>query len=423
MTQSHPTLSRLWPWCMCLLGMVFYCYEYMLRVGPSVIVMPLMHAFDINATQYGVLSAFYFWAYTPMQLLVGALMDRHGVRKLLTLAIAFCAIGSLLFGLATHLWIAQIARFLIGFGSAFAFVGVLKLGADWLPENVLAFLSGLTTAFGMLGAISGEVALTHLLHTVDWRVASFGAAAFGMLLTLLAWFIIRDFKTPVAFHLDRQELRDVFADLLKIIRIPRMWIVGVIGGLLYMPMTLMGVVMGVYYLEQAHHVAPQVAANINSLIFLGWAIGSPTIGIVSELIGSRRIPLVVGACLATVILTYVIYAPNISLFQLKIALLAFGLACSPQILVFPIACERAPRHFSGTAVAVTNMFVMLGGALIPPLIGALLDLNWDGHFVRGIAYYSVTDYRLAFSVLPIGLLICFVLTFFVPETHCHHQVD
>src|SRR5262245_9308234 len=122
-----PTKSLFLPWVICGLGALFYCYEYLLRIAPSVMMVDLMQAYQINATVFGNLAAFYYYAYTPVQLPVGVLMDHYGPRRLLTFACLACALGSYLFAHASYISMAQFGRFLVGFGSAFAFVGVLKL--------------------------------------------------------------------------------------------------------------------------------------------------------------------------------------------------------------------------------------------------------------------------------------------------------
>ncbi|WP_420421101.1 MFS transporter [Simkania sp.] len=120
--MKHPVHAR--RWIIWGLAVTFYFYEYFLRVAPSVMVHELLTAFNIGAGVFGTMTAFYLYAYAPMQIPVGILMDRFGARKLLTLAALACGIASLLFGFATEIWLASIARFLIGAASAFAFVGM-----------------------------------------------------------------------------------------------------------------------------------------------------------------------------------------------------------------------------------------------------------------------------------------------------------
>lgn len=89
--------------------------------------------------------------------------------------------------------------------------------------------------------------------------------------------------------------------------------------------------------------------------------------------------------------------------------------------------ELSPNEAAGTAIAATNMFVMLGAMLLQPLIGRLLDWSaWIHHAssevltkipMKHIIQYSPEDYRLAMSIVPIGIVIAAILTYFIRETH------
>src|SRR3954452_7317306 len=98
------------PWLIWGLASFFYFYENCLQVSPGVMVPELMRTFAVNAAALGNMAAFYFYAYAGMQIPVGVLTDRYGVRCLLSLAIAICALGSLIFGLAHSLTSAEIGR-------------------------------------------------------------------------------------------------------------------------------------------------------------------------------------------------------------------------------------------------------------------------------------------------------------------------
>ena len=146
-TPKHLWLGVL----ICTVAGLFYCYEFVLRIIPGVLQTEISAAFGhISATEFGQLSAFYYFAYSPMQMPVGILMDRVGPRCLLTAACFCCTIGSFLFMDTNSLIIASIGRFMIGFGSSFAFVGVLFLAMKWVPRQFFSLLVRLVTTLGML---------------------------------------------------------------------------------------------------------------------------------------------------------------------------------------------------------------------------------------------------------------------------------
>ena len=190
------------PWVICGLAAAFYCYEYLLRITPGLMIPELQLAFSVkgqylDATLIGHLSAFYYYAYTPMQLPVGLFMDRYGPRWILTFAVICCAAGTMLFGITTEYWIAAFGRFLIGFGSAFAFVGVLKLASTWLPADRFAMVSGLATTLGMIGAMMGGVILTDLIQAIGWRDTIIYSSYVGFVLGPIIWLVVRDAPSTV----------------------------------------------------------------------------------------------------------------------------------------------------------------------------------------------------------------------------------
>ena len=116
------------PWVICGFAGLFYFYEYLLRILPSVMMGQVSHAFHLNPASFGNLAGMFYYIYAPMQLLVGIFIDRFGPRRLLVFALLCCAFGCYLFGASHYVWVAMVGRLFMGFGSAFAFVGVLKLG-------------------------------------------------------------------------------------------------------------------------------------------------------------------------------------------------------------------------------------------------------------------------------------------------------
>ena len=82
--MSSKVKSTWLAWAICGLGALYYAYEYLLRITPSVMEHALREHFSLSATGFGLLSAFYYYAYVPMQVPVGVLMDRFGPRRLLS---------------------------------------------------------------------------------------------------------------------------------------------------------------------------------------------------------------------------------------------------------------------------------------------------------------------------------------------------
>lgn len=416
-------------WLICGLGALFYSYEYLLRIAPSVMEHPLRSHFNLSATGFGFLSSIYYFAYVPMQLPVGVLLDRYGPQRLLTIACFICVVGTFLFTGTSTYWVAALGRFLVGFGSAFAFVGVLKLATIWLPENRLAMASGMTSALGPIGAMLGDNFLELFVEHIGWIKTLNSIAFFGIGLTIVLWFGIHDKQGRHRQHGTVSSIKNGMIDLGIIIRNKQIWVNGMYGCLVYLPTTVFAELWGIPYLMHAHGLSAHAAGVVNSFLFLGFIIGAPLMGYISDRLARRKFPMLFGAAGAAVLMMVILYIPGLSESNIQYLMFFLGLLYSAQAIVFAVGRELSPGEAAGTAMAITNMIVMLGAMFLQPLVGHLLDFSLSKHVgdaaITGTTVsnlqrlYSVDDYQFALSIIPLGILIAAILTFFLKETHAH----
>ncbi|MBS0289151.1 MAG: MFS transporter [Proteobacteria bacterium] len=429
-TTGSGFVASVLPWVICGLGAAFYCYEYLLRITPGLMVPELQRAFSVNgqyldATMVGHLSAFYYYAYTPMQLPVGLLMDRYGPRWILTLAVFCCAAGTVFFGTTETWWVAAIGRFAIGFGSAFAFVGVLKLASSWLPPNRFAMISGLTTSLGMIGAMQGDIILGDLIHQIGWRDTILYSSYIGFILVPVIWLVVRNspshLQNATPTQMSKKDTVGSYGQLWREIKTsmtnPQIWINGVIGGLLWTPTMVFPELWGKLYLQTIHNFSAAESARAVTMILLGIAIGAPFAGYLSDKIQRRRTPLIFGALMATVLLLLFLYFPGLTLIQIKILLFLIGAISSVEVICFAVGRENCSQSLAGTVVAVTN-FLVSAFAVTQVLVGKIIDWTWNGQIVDQVKVYGPSSYQTAMLILPAATFLAFLLSLFLKETYC-----
>ena len=427
MTKNNQTNTRIFnnmllPWAICFIGMLFYCFNYFLRSSPSVMQNDLIASFNISATQFGTLISFYYFAYTPMQIPAGMIYDKFGARFVLFFACLVTVVGLSIFVSADSFGLACTGRFLIGLGTAFAYIGVLKLASIWLPPSRFAAVAGLTTAIGMSSAALSQKYLAKVVEVFGYKPILQTAVIIGIILSFVILFTLKNrpqhqVNSMNAKHIP-MSMKQLFGALRVIFTNPQMWLIGIIGCMLYLPSIVLLDVYGISYFKAAHQITSQQAANVSALTFLGWIIGGPVIGVISDKIKRRRLPLVITSAMTAVLLYIIFYDPSLTLNQLSnIAFLA-GICCGAHPLCFALGKENNPTQMAGTSVAVTNMFIMLGGMIFPPIVGKLLDLHTQSQLINGMHVYTASDYTFALSIVPAGIVLGTVLSMFLKETYC-----
>lgn len=421
---AAPVLKSAWPWIIVACGMLFYCFNYLLRVSPSVMQNELTHAFHITATQFGTLAAFYYYAYTPMQLPAGMIYDKFGVRFVLCSACLVAVSGLAIFISAESFMLAGTGRFLIGLGAAFAYIGTLKLASLWLPSNRFATVAGLTSAMGMISGALTQKYLSGIVEAIGYKQALHSAVIAGILLSIVIVALIRN-RPPVqqseAVMQNPMNMKQLKSAMRLIFTNPQMWLIGIIGCLLYLPASVFLDLWGIPYLKTVYELSPEQAVNISSYTFYGWIISGPIVGMFSDKIKRRRLPLTVTGFFAALLLCLVFYAPasTFTVSGLYMVFFWIGFCCGGHPLCFALGKESNPLQISGTAVAVTNMLIMAGGAVFQPVVGKLLDLHTSNPLgPNGLPVYSAADYTFALSIVPIGVAFGIFLSLFLKETYC-----
>ena len=428
-TDSSQSKASITAWAIFFTGILYYCFAYLLRVYPSIMEPQLLSRFHITAGSFGVLTSFYYFAYAPMQLPVGVSVDRIGPRRSLLVACCISLLGVLLFATSRNYALALAGRFLVGFGAAFAYVTALKLATVWLPRRFFATATGAVTGSGMVAAIFTDIYLTHLIKTSGFQHALYFPLITGFALLVLIFLLVRDkpknrnsTENTVQEEASALSYRQLLEYLFVIVKSSQMWIIGLVGALLYLPSSVFLDVWAIPYFERVFHMTPHDAALGVSIMLTGWICSSFATGALSDILGTRKFPLIIATFGAAAISAFIIYMPNIPMQALFILLFIFGALCGPHPLCFTLSKENHTQKISGTAIAFANFVIMMGGFIFQPVVGKILDWTWSGHVENGIRIYTTGNYITALSILPVGLLIAGILSLFIKETY-HRAID
>ncbi len=379
-------------------------------------VSDLMREFAIGGAVLGTLSALYFYPYVILQIPLGALLDRLGARVLLTLALATAGVGSLIFGFSESLFTAYLGRVLIGVGSAVGFLGSLALAGKWFPPGRFAFLAGLSMFFGMICGMAAQGPLAVFVEAFGWRPALWLLAAAAIVLALLILIFVQNSPVPTSSEKPRGSWRDMWSGLGKAAASVEVWKIAFVAASMSGPMLTIGGLWGTPYVMSAYGLQRPQAAFLVSLILLGWAIGAPLSGWLSDYLGRRKLMLNIGSAILAICLGLIVLVPGLALWMTIGLLVLAGVSGAAMTSTFALARDESPAEISGSVTGIVNSMTVASGAVLQPGVGWVLDLVWDGTMEDGSRIYHAADYRLGFGLILASVLIGFVISLTLRET-------
>jgi MFS family permease len=414
--------SKYLPWLVCFSAALFFFYEFIQMNMFNAISPELMRDFSVNATQLGYLSATYLYADVVFLFPAGMLLDRFSTRHIILLAMLICIAGTLGFALAHSFWLASLCHFMAGIGNAFCFLSCMMLASRWFPPRRMAVVTGLIVTMAMAGGVVAQTPMTLLSAAIGWRHALIANAGLGLAIMAIIWLFVRDYPSEYAAQHQQQKeslhALGFWKGIKQAVSNAQTWLCGIYTSLLNLPIMLLGALWGSLYLMQVHHISAEDASLATSMIFIGTIVGGPVIGWISDHLGLRRLPMLVGGVLSLIVVFSIMYLPQPSLKLLLVLFFALGFFTSSQVISYPVIAESTPKSLTGTSMGLASVLIMGGGALFQPIFGGVMDKFWDGTIINGVHQYTLASFQPAMMILPIAFGIGLLAALFIRETHC-----
>jgi MFS family permease len=391
-----------------LLVAIYYFYQYALRSAPSVMMPQLTEALGVNALGVSAIVGMFYYGYSPFSLVAGASMDRFGAKRIIPIGAAVVGIGALLFGMG-NVTAANIGRFLQGAGGAFALIGAVYLITKNFPASVAASFIGATQMFGMAGGSAGQFFVGPIIKSgLPWSRFWIYTGLAGLAISALL-FVLLPKEGPKTTS-SAGGFATLFVSLAKVFRNPQSILCGVIAGLLFIPTTILGMTWGVRFLQEARGREYEAAVAMAATVPLGWMIGCPLLGFISDRLGRRKPVIFGGTVVLLGVLAWILFGEP-AIVRGPIVGILMGVASGAAMLPYTVIKEANPPELGGSATGVVNFINFTFSALLGPVFGARLVRSPDDPEMATLAHYQV-----GFTPLLYGVLLALILTFFLKET-------
>ena len=390
---------------------VYYFHQYALRSAPAVMMPELSAAFGVGATTVASIAGLFYYGYSPFSLVAGTTLDRLGPRRVVPIGAAMVGSGALLFATG-QTFLASLGRFLQGAGGSFALIGAIFIVTQNFPASRAATFAGATQMFGMAGGTAGQLLVGPMIGAgIPWTTFWIGMGVAGLGLAVLLWLLLPATGGAAAKEgaAEGDWLRSAARGLATVFRNPQSILCGAIAGLLFIPTGIFDMIWGVRFLQEGRAFDYADAVLRSSMVPLGWIVGCPLLGWVSDRLGRRK-PVIAGAAIVLALcLAWILYGPADLLPPYLLGFIT-GVVSGAGMLPYTVVKEANPKPLAGTATGVVNFLNFTFSALLGPIFARLLGA------AAGAEPMRLEHYQAAFTPMLFGVGLAFVLTLVLKET-------
>lgn len=396
-------LQGLLVWLVCVL---FYLYEFFLRTILGTFQQPLMAHLKLNSFDFALLSSTaYLSVYGLMQIPAGTMLSRLGIKKSMIFATVVCTIATFGFSFSNSYCVALFFRALMGLGSAFGFLGVILAVYNWMPARNIGLFIGLSQFLGTLGPMIGAGPLDTLAQSsnLSWKNLFIILSLIGLSLTFLMAIIVKENVKEHSSFILLSKSTHLKNDLLKIFAEKQVWYIASFCALVYFSLE---------YLSEnecknlllAKGFSSTFASYMITLSWLGFAIGAPLFGYLSDKIKQRKPILIFSASFSFLALFSIIYLP-LAKSAIAASFLTFGTTIGASSVGIAVMAEQFKSDKISTGLGINNAVTILFVSIMAPLISYLLTLISNG------AHYILADFQYVFililfmPILALGILL------------------
>ncbi|QQE78146.1 MFS transporter [Alicyclobacillus sp. SO9] len=181
-------------WGIALLIGIGVVINYFDRTNISVATKPLMSDFHLTDGQMGILLSSFGWSYALLQIPIGTLLDKVGVKWLMRIGTLLWSAATLLTAVVSGMGFIIVARVLLGAAEAPAFPGASKATGYWFPRQERGLATSAFDAAAKLSNVIGVPLVAWSVMEWGWRGGFVVTGILSFLFAIAYWIWYRDPK-------------------------------------------------------------------------------------------------------------------------------------------------------------------------------------------------------------------------------------
>lgn len=397
-------LSSLW-----VIAVLFFAYQFILRLSPGVLINELMIKYQISASTFGFLISVYYASYALMQIPIGILIDRFGVRNMVAISSLICVLGNLLLIISDHWELAVIARIILGIGSSSGVLAAISAARISFSSTHLSKTIGITVMIGLLGAIYGKSINRLFMNFFGLEKSILYLSIPGILIAMAMLIFVKKDELR-SDELKSYSIKSSIKELMK----GKVILLSIAGALLVGPLGAFADVFGEPYLVSVYHLTPSNAGYLTtSAIYIGLCVGAPLLAAIADRFKCHFIINIICGCVMAFVFYFLLnkMIPNYT--SMLFSMFIVGVMSAYQVIVISQVSGKVAVNATAISVAFVNMCNMIAITLYNLVIGRLLDHYWTGEILHSKRVYSDIAYTDALYILPVTLMLGVIIFFII----------
>ncbi|HUN51227.1 MAG TPA: MFS transporter [Candidatus Sulfotelmatobacter sp.] len=375
-------------------------FSQFFRTSVGTIAPELRVDIGLDARLLGLANGSFFIAFLVLQLPLGVLFDRYGVRRCVVALTGLAALGSLWGAYAFDPWSFIASRVLVGIGSAGYFMGALVVAGAWFRDRRFVGVLSWVYALSNIGTLAATAPLSAAAEGIGWRAAFAVIAAITLALGLALHLFLRDSPADATTRLASGGSPAALVDgWREVWRTPGLAPILAMAAIAYASVSTMLGTWAAPYLNDVFGAGPYVRGEWLLVFAVAQVAGTLGWGqIAAHRVGTGWV-IVRCAAAGVVVLGLLALWPNPPLWLAAGLVACFCLLASFGSLVMMEGRQLFPEHIAGRGITTVNLSQVGGSALLPVVTGAII-----GWAPAAGGEGSALAYRLAFGVIALCLL-------------------
>ncbi|MBP1325663.1 sugar phosphate permease [Leucobacter exalbidus] len=435
------TARPLLPWFVWGVAAIAYAVAVINRSSLAALGPATQHHFDIDATTLAAFPVIQLVVYAALQIPVGILLDKVGTTNMVLGGGVLMLIGQTAMATVDNVWLAVLARVLVGAGDACTFISVMRMLPEWFAVRQLPTVSQVTGLIGQAGQLVSVTPLALLVGAVGWTQGFLGLAAVGLLVTILGAFVMRDRpgaptlveqitgrrgkltlnarslagepeavtssigppQTSTIPLVDSHRGFEVIDRARRMLRIPGIRLAFWLHFTSPFAANVFLLIWGTPFLTGGVGLSASQSGALLSITVVSSMVAGLVLGPLSSRFVERRVWINVGITLAIAIVwgTVFLWPGPPPLWLLLALIIVMPLGGPASMIAFEVLRSHSPRSFAGFATGLVNTGGFIASLIVILLIGLVLDVQGAG----SPDAYSLTAFKWAFAVqVPLWVL-------------------